>query len=101
MNHDCLVSDHLVELRRFVGATLRRSSLSGRAVRLGEIHLITEKLNTAVALAKELEEENRILDQRLKANLDAPRNRKAAADITDVASSETVTAFRLPLSSKI
>ena len=93
MNVDRLLSDHLVELRRTVATVLQQ----GRTVRLGEVKLVTEKLNTAVALAQEVEEENRILEHRLKAQGDVVRNRKAAADITDVAIGANVTAFRPPL----
>lgn len=99
MNVDRLLSDHLKELRRTVVAVLQRSSVSGRAVQFGEARQITDKLNTSVALAEEVEEENRILEHRLSAGHDDLRNRKAAADITDVASGDNVTAFRLPSSS--
>ena len=96
MNVDHLLSDHLVELRRILAGVLHQ----GRTVRLGEVRLITEKLNTAVALAQEIEEENRILEHRLKAGRDVLRNRKAAADITDVAPGDNVTAFRCLTSPK-
>lgn len=91
MNVDHLLSDHLVELRRTLVGVLQQ----GRTVRLGEVHLVTHQVNTALALAQEIEEENRILEHRLKAGADGLRNRKAAADITDVASGDNVTAFRL------
>lgn len=100
MNIDRLLSDHLKELRRTVAAVLQRSSVTGRAVQFGEARLITEKLNTAVALAEEGEEETRILEHRLKAGRDDLRNRKAAADITDVAGGDNVTAFRFSHSPK-
>ncbi|CAK7257517.1 MULTISPECIES: hypothetical protein [unclassified Shinella] len=100
MNVDRLLSDHLKELRRTVATVLQRSSLTGRAVPFGEARQITDKINTAVALAQEVEEENRILEHRLSAGRDDLRNRKAAADITDVASGDNVTAFRA-LSPKI
>ncbi len=90
MNIDFSLSDHLIDLRR----TLARVLHQGRTVRLGEVRLVTDKLNTAVALAQEIEEENRILEHRLKAGADGLRNQKAAADITDVASGDNVTAFR-------
>ncbi|GLR51242.1 hypothetical protein KYK30_20420 [Shinella yambaruensis] len=92
MNTAFLLSDYLTELRRTLAGVLQH----GRTVRLGEVQLITEQLNTAVALAQEVEEENRILEHRLSAGRDDLRNRKAAADITDVASGDNVTAFRLP-----
>lgn len=94
MNVDRLLSDHLKDLRRTVVAVLQRSSVTGRAVQFGEAKLVTDKINTAVALAEEVEEENRILDHRLKASRDGLRNRKAAADTTGVASGDNVTAFR-------
>lgn len=100
MNVDRLLSDHLKDLRRTVAAVLQRSSVTGRAVSFGEAREITDKFNTAVALAEEVEEENRILDHRLKAGRDDLRNRKAAADITDVATGGNVTAFRLSHSPK-
>ena len=101
MNVERLLSDHLKELRRTVAAVLQRSSVTGRAVQSGEAKRITDKFKTAVALAEEVEEENRILEHRLKARGDGLKNRKAAADIADVATGGNVTAFRLPLSPKI
>ena len=94
MNVPFLLSEYLVELKRAVLAALQ----PGHAAGYGETLLITEKLNTAVALAEEVEEENRILNHRLEAGADAVRNRKAAADITDVGPADNVTAFRSPLS---
>ncbi|MFC3074658.1 hypothetical protein [Shinella pollutisoli] len=90
MNLASLLSDHLADLRRTVVAALQ----PGRAVGYGEALVIAGKLNTAVALAQEIEEENRILEHRLRVGNDALRNRKAAADITDVGTSDNVTAFR-------
>lgn len=93
MNGSFALSDYLVELKRAVLAALQPGHTAG----YGEALLITEKLNTAVALAQEVEEENRILDHRLKASADAVRNRKAAADIMDVGQTDNVTAFRSSL----
>lgn len=100
MNGDFALTDHMADLKRTVSAVLKRSSVSGRAVAFGEVEIITLKINTAVALARELEEENRILEHRLKANSDGTRNRKAAADITDAVPGDNVTAFRPPHLSK-
>ena len=94
MNSSFLLSDYLVELKGAVLTALQPGHTAGYS----ETLLITEKLNTAVALAQEVEEENRILDHRLKAGTDAVRNRKAAADITDVGPADNVTAFRSSLS---
>jgi hypothetical protein len=91
VNVDFSLTDHLIDLRRAVIAALQ----PGHTVGYGETLIITERFNTAVALAQEVEEENRILDHRIRASNDGLRNRKAAADITDVATGDNVTAFRL------
>lgn len=79
MNGDFALTDHMAELKRTVSTVLARSSLSGKAVPFGEAEIITGKINTAVALARELEEENRILEHRIRALRDEIQNRKAQA----------------------
>lgn len=77
MNGDFALTDHMADLKRTVSAVLNRSSVSGRAVAFSETEIITGKINTAVALARELEEENRILEHRIRALRDDNQNRKA------------------------
>ncbi|WP_421579090.1 hypothetical protein [Shinella sp. M31] len=79
MNGDFALTDHMAELKRAVSKALNQSSISGRAVPFGEAEIITGKINTAVALARELEEENRILEHRIRALRDAEQNRTADA----------------------
>lgn len=100
MNGDFALTDHMADLKRAVSAALSRSSIFGRAVTFGEAEIITSKVNTAVALARELEEENRILEHRIRALRDETQNRKAAADTTDAATGDNVAAFRPPHLSK-
>ncbi len=82
MNGDFALTDHMADLKRTVSAVLNRSSVSGRAVAFSETEIITGKINTAVALARELEEENRILEHRIRALRDSNQNRKADAQAT-------------------
>lgn len=79
MNGDFALTDHMADLKRTVSTVLTRSSLSGKAVPFGEAEIITGKINTAVALARELEEESRILEHRIRALRDENQNRKAEA----------------------
>lgn len=79
MNGDFALTDHMADLKRTVSTVLKRSALAGRAVPFGEAEIITGKINTAVALARELEEENRILEHRIRALRDAIQNGEAEA----------------------
>ncbi|MCT7667646.1 hypothetical protein [Shinella kummerowiae] len=79
MNGDFALTDHMAELKRAVSKALNQSSISGRAVPFSEAEIITGKFNTAVALARELEEENRILEHRIRALRDAEQNLTADA----------------------
>lgn len=80
MNVEALPSDYLVDFRN----RLREFFTPGAAISQAKVEWAIARMNTAIALVQETEEEARIVEHQLKVSRDILRNRRVAAGITDI-----------------
>jgi hypothetical protein len=89
MNVEALPSDYLIDFRN----RFREFFAPGSTVTQAKFDWAIKRMNSAVALSQEAEEDARVIEHQLKANRDNLRNRRAAVGITDIISS-SVTQMR-------